>query len=525
MPAGARVAVARRSGRPPTRPGALVLVGALGVAAVGLPACGLRVGSQQVRAATAAATGSGSGGPATGAGGAGLAAGTGTASGAGPGGGSASANAGGAGTGAAGLSGASGGGLGGGSSGGGSSGGAAAADGAGSGVGSPAPSGGNGGATDVGITASAITVGNVSDLGGPVPGLFQGGPYGVNAYFDYVNSQGGVFGRKLKMISADDGLQCSQNEAAYQDLVGKVFAFVGSWSLDDNCGAQVLARHPDIPVLNQALSPQAAAIPGQYSEVPFGQGAPLGFFQYYKSKYPDAITKVGTLVGNQASAVQNWKYSRQAMESLGYQVIYEDDFPPAQSNFTADVVRMRQQGVKMVYIVAVNAPDLAAFAKEANQQGWKPEVWASGIGYFGTYVQDSGGAQSVEGQYVNAGAARFLGEDAATVPEVALFDSWIQQAFPSFPIDQFAAYSWANAALFVHVLRSIGPNVTRKAVLAALANVHDFNDNGLISPTDVGAKRPGTCYTILRLHNGKYERVDDPPTGFRCDAGYYHYHG
>src|SRR4029077_588186 len=113
------------------------------------------------------------------------------------------------------------------------------------------PAGGNGGATDVGVTATSITIGNVSDLGGPVPGLFQGGPYGTQAYFDYINSQGGVYGRKLYLKTVDDKLDCSQNEAAYHNLAGSVSAFVGSWSLDDYCGAQVLAQHP-APAIQQA---------------------------------------------------------------------------------------------------------------------------------------------------------------------------------------------------------------------------------------------------------------------------------
>jgi len=76
-------------------------------------------------------------------------------------------------------------------------------------VAAPAPPGGNGGATDVGVTATSITVGNISDLGGPVPGLFQGGPYGTQAYFDYINSQGGVYGRKLQLKVNDDQLDCT----------------------------------------------------------------------------------------------------------------------------------------------------------------------------------------------------------------------------------------------------------------------------------------------------------------------------
>lgn len=391
----------------------------------------------------------------------------------------------------------------------------------GSSIAPPAPAGGNGGATDVGVTATSITVGNVSDVGGPVPGLFQGGPYGVQAYFDYINSLGGVYGRQLKLNAADDQLQCSQNEADYQNMVGSVFAFVGSWSLDDNCGAQILGQHPTIPVVNSTLSAQAEALRGAYSEQPYTRGAALGPLLYYKSKYPDAIKAVGTIVGNQPSAVQAWKNYEAAAQSIGYKFIYEDDFPPVSSNFTTDVIRMKSAGVKMVDILSVNAPDLAAFSQEAAQQGFHPELFVSGVGYFGAYIQEAGGPSAVEGQYVAIGQARFLGEDAGSVPEVALFDQWMHTAFPNFPIDQFASTSWANAALFVQALVTAGPHPTRQAVVSALANTHSFDDHGLMAPIDVGSKNPTNCYIIMQIHGGKFERVDDPPTGYRCDAPFF----
>jgi ABC-type branched-subunit amino acid transport system substrate-binding protein len=386
----------------------------------------------------------------------------------------------------------------------------------------PLPAGGNGGATDIGVTATSIKVGNVSDIGGPVPGLFQGGPYGAEAYFDYINSLGGVYGRKLQLTAEDDQLECSTNEADNADLVGSVFAFVGGWSLDDNCGAQVLAAHPDVPIVNQPLSVQAAQLHGAYAIGPYAAGAGLGPFAYYKAKFPDAITKVGTIVGNQASAVQAWQYNKAAMQSLGYKIIYEDDFAPTQSDFTADVVKMQSAGVKMVYIIAVNAPDLAIFSQEAYQQGFKPEVFASGVGYFGAYISESGGAKAVEGQYVNVVQARFLGEDAASVPEVGLYDQWMKQEFPTFALDQFSATSWANAALFVQALLKVGPKVTRTAVITALSQTHNFNDNGMNAPADVGNRTPSPCYAVLQIHNGQYNRVDDPPTGYRCDSSFFH---
>jgi len=472
---------------------------ALALVAVFLTAaCGLRANREDVAAAKRAALGSGT-----------AAFGTGVASseeaGAGPGGvsgpGGSSSSAGGPAGGATAAAGPGGGG-------------------GGSGVGAAAPAGGNGGATDVGVTATSITLGNISDLGGPVPGLFQGGPYGTQAYFDYVNSQGGVYGRKLQLKVVDDQLDCSQNQAGYQNLVGQVFAFVGSWSLDDYCGATVLAQHP-VPAIQQALSVDFQKLPGSYSIDPYNAGAITGYFEYFKAKFPDAIGSVGTIVGNQPAAVQSWKYFRKTMESLGYTIKYEDDFPPAQSNFTADVVSMKSQGIKMVFIIAVNAPDLAIFSQEADQQGFKPEVFASPIGYFGSYIDEAGGAKVVEGQWIPVVQAQFLGEDAPNVPEIALFDQWMKKDFSSFPIDQFSNSSWANAALFVEALKRAGPQVTRAKLLAALAQIHSFSDNGTFPDTDIASKKNSVCYQLLQIRGGKYTKVDTPPKGFRCDGTYH----
>jgi ABC-type branched-subunit amino acid transport system substrate-binding protein len=492
-----------------------------------LAGCGLRVPESELKAATAAAEGGG-GAPgslgASGEGGAGQAAPPASAqaasSGAGaPEGGMSGVAAGASGVSAAGstATGASGKGSGGAGPGGAATAGSSVTTRAGSAA-AALPPGGNGGATDVGVTATTITVGNVSDVGGPVPGLFEGGPYGTQAYFDYVNSQGGVYGRKLRLVTADDELQCSQNEADYANLVGTVFAFVGSWSLDDNCGAQVMRHHLDVPMVQMFLSPQMGGLPDAYSVDPYTTEALTGPFLYFKSKDPSDITAVGTLVGNQASAVAAWEHYKTAIEDLGYKVIYEDDFPPAQSNFTADVIRMKAAGVRTVILISVNAPDAAIFASEAAEQGFRPRLWICPVCYAGTYVSEAGGPSDVQGQYAYLQTADFLGDPG--VPEVSTFLHWMHEAYPNFVPDEFAAYSWANAALFVHALEQAGPDLTRAKVLSALASTTSYGDHGMVASVDVGARKPSPCYNILEIDNGAFVKVDDPPSGFRCDGGF-----
>ena len=239
-------------------------------------------------------------------------------------------------------------------------------------------------------------------------------------------------------------------------------------------------------------------------------------FNYYKQKFPQDITSVGTLVGNQASAVAAWNHVQSAMESLGYKVVYKDQFPPAQSNFTEDVIRMKADNIKMVVLQSVNAPDAAIFASEAAQQGFHPDAWICPVCYFGGYISESGGAASVNGQYAFVTFADFLGDPG--VPEVATYLHWINATNPKFQPDEFSAFSWANAALFVHSIEQIGPDLTQAKLLAVLKGTHTYTDNGMITAADIGARTPSNCYNILQIHSGNWTKVDDPSSGFRCDG-------
>ena len=69
-------------------------------------------------------------------------------------------------------------------------------------------------ASTTGITSKSVTVGNVSIISGPVPGLFEGAPTGVKAYFDMINAAGRrrrpqaagrLEGRRLQRPAEPDG--------------------------------------------------------------------------------------------------------------------------------------------------------------------------------------------------------------------------------------------------------------------------------------------------------------------------------
>jgi ABC-type branched-subunit amino acid transport system substrate-binding protein len=376
--------------------------------------------------------------------------------------------------------------------------------------------GGNGGATDVGVTANSITVANVSTITGPVPGLFAGAVNGTQAFFAYQNSQGGVFGRQLKLQVIDDRFDCGTNRSATEQALGSVFAFVGSFSLFDGCGAAVLAAKPEIPDVHPALAAEAQKEPNNYSATPVKPGLSMGVVNYIKSHFPNSIGAVGSLVGDVQSAKDAWAGAKKVMQANGISFTYERLYAPTETDFTADIVQMRSKGVKLVIEISADAKSVARIQTAAQQQNWKPDAWFNGAStYDSNYLPLAGSAS--EGTYVYLGSAMYMGEDSGMIPEVALFQTWLKKTHPGAPVDVFAADSWASARLFVQALQAAGPKATRASLTAALQNVHSFASNGFLAEADPAGKGPASCFIIIRVQGGKFTRVE-PASGFKCDG-------
>jgi ABC-type branched-subunit amino acid transport system substrate-binding protein len=385
-----------------------------------------------------------------------------------------------------------------------------------------APDGGNGGATDIGVTADSITVANISILTGPVPGLFAGAPKGVQAYFAYINSQGGIYGRQLKVESQDDQFDCGINKATTEEDLTKYFTFVGSFSLFDDCGGEVLQAHPDVPDIQVPLGPTLQTLPNNFAPQPVRAGASTGPFQYIKDHHPNAITKVGSLIGNVDAAKSGWLNAKATMESLGYQVVYERIFQPTETDFTADIVQMKAKGVQLLTLSSADVKTMGRVEAKAQQQGWKPEVTLLGAaGYDNTLFTLAGSNDALEGDYLYLPTAMYLGEDRQDVPEVDTFLTWLNNVAPGANVDLFTVYGWASAELFVQALKDAGPQATRASLMASLQKIDQFDGNGMLAPGGPASKTPATCYIMAQVHDGKFQRVDSPPGQFRCDGTYF----
>jgi branched-chain amino acid transport system substrate-binding protein len=96
-----------------------------------------------------------------------------------------------------------------------------------------------------GITSNTILLGQSAVLSGPFSSTSLESQKAANAYFEKINARGGVFGRKIKLVSLDDELKVDKAAENFRKLVNdeQVFAlFLGTGTATTNAALPIIER-------------------------------------------------------------------------------------------------------------------------------------------------------------------------------------------------------------------------------------------------------------------------------------------
>ena len=399
---------------------------------------------------------------------------------------------------------------------GGATGGGGSGGGGGSASGPVCPNGAPG--SGPGVTDSTITIGNVSTVTGPVPGLFTSARLGTQAFVAYQNSIGGVCGRKLTLDSGDDNMEEAQNSTTVQSIAGQVLAFVGSFSVADDGGAAAIAS-ANVPDIGEALTPARFNLPQNFSPQPQPGGFISGPFQYFAQKFGPSVTQhMAILEEDQGTAQAQGTAQEKVMQSLGYKFIYSaDSISPTTTDFGSYIAAMKSAGVTGL-IFEATAAIYGAMASQMYAAGYTIPFANWGAPAYDPQFITTGGP-GANGSILEQPLAMYEGEDAATIPEVALFDKWYSSVSGGQSPTIYAAYGWLSGMMFVQGINA-GGAPTRAALVNGLKTITNFNGNGMSQPTNPAGKVPGTCYIIIDVNNGKFVRDSATPSGFTCNGTY-----
>jgi ABC-type branched-subunit amino acid transport system substrate-binding protein len=377
------------------------------------------------------------------------------------------------------------------------------------------PEGGNGGATDVGVTEESVTIANVADISGAVPGIFEDAQLAAAAYAAYHNAtEGPIYGRQVEFLPLDSRLDSGQNRQQYLRACDEAFGVAGSMSAFEE-GAADPVQGCGIPDLRSvATSQPMQQVDTVYSTQVQEPGTVVSAeYKYWKQQHPEAVKNAGVLfLENETTRFQTGQ-NRRAMEQLGYEFVYMQSVQVAETNYNGFVLDMVDAGVEFLTFQG-DYSQAVRLANAMRQQNYWPEVFALQTNIYTPDFLASGGS-AVEGTQIAVGTV--LLEEIDRHEELQLYRQWLKQVDPSAEPTSLGMLGWSAMKLFVEGLKEIGPEPTRQGMLDFLDGVRDWEGGGLHPPAQIGPKELTSCVVIVEVRGGGFQRVEPADEGFLCD--------
>ena len=378
-------------------------------------------------------------------------------------------------------------------------------------------------ATEIGVSADTITVEVMADTGSALaPGLFQGNVDAINAFAKWVNANGGIGCRQMKVVQWDSKLDPTEAKNGIINACQTSLSMVGGNAL----------FNPDVTVLGNCVDkagqpvglPDFAALANDINE----QCAPnswvlqavaescttltgtrdlkafKGQFDFYKTVDPN-LTAVWLVPGDLPTTVQSSTYQILAAQNNGIKVPADNAMKVSgrteQSGFTTYIQAAKSSGANMFYNGS-NDVAMTKLRKEAAAQGLTgTKVWACSLACYTEAFKTNGSV--VDGTYVWMQFLPF--EEASSNKAVQTY----VDAVGGKP-DSFGAQAWQSAMAFKKTIDEIvakdGPNaITRKSVIEKMKTL-EFDADGWIGKRSA-PKVFSDCMVVMQMNNGKFERV------------------
>ncbi len=384
------------------------------------------------------------------------------------------------------------------------------------GAGGTAPAGSGGNAADggtkaascagfqnsTGITDKEITVSNISDISGPVPGIFESAQEATRAYASYFNSASSICGRKLKVELLDSRADAGADQQAATKACASSFATVGSMSAFDSGGAATTAGCGMPDIRSTIVNPQRNACKTCFAAQAINPSQVASSIpKFFTKSFPSAAEHAAMLYINAGAAPVNAQGAASVYAKNGMGMDYVKGIDVSEFNYAPYVQDMKNKGIKFVQYMGPyqNAVKLK---QTMRQQGMSPDVFLlDATAYDPRYVKSVGG--DGDGTFVFMNNEMF----SSANPEMKLYLAWLQQVKPGAVPTFYGLYAWSATRLFVEESLKLGGKLNRANLVSSLSRVKDWNDNGAHAPMQVGGKSTSGCTRIIKLSGGNWSQI------------------
>jgi branched-chain amino acid transport system substrate-binding protein len=334
-------------------------------------------------------------------------------------------------------------------------------------------------ASDVGVTENSVKIGAHFPLTGVAAPGYSEIPTGARAYFDFVNANGGVDGRRIRYIVKDDAYNPTNTSQVTNELVlqDEIFAMVGGLGTPTHSAVVDFLNQEEVPDLFVSSGSLQWGDDPEAKPYTFGwqpdyelEGKVIG--QWVAQNMPDA--RVGLFLQDDDFGEDGEKGVRRYIDD---QIVAVERYTSGNTDVAPQVAGLAAANVDIV--LGFTTPSYTALSQlVALKLNFKPQWFYSNVGSDPALV-GSLLAQFSEGAVRDGGSlldgvltTEYLaGVDAPDDPWVQLWQRVWDQHGGEGQLTNYRIYGMAQAYTFVQALQAAGPNPTRDGIVDALEQI------------------------------------------------------
>ncbi|HAP44141.1 MAG: hypothetical protein A2087_12435 [Spirochaetes bacterium GWD1_61_31] len=327
-----------------------------------------------------------------------------------------------------------------------------------------------------GVTDTEIKLGSFQALSGSVASIGQPVRKGLDAYFNWVNSNGGVHGRRVNLVVADDGFNPSNTTVEVRRLVesDRVFALVAGLGTPGNLAVMDYIEGQRVPYVYQASGSGSLTIPpkryifGVQPNYTTEGGVAVRYLADVKG-----ARRIAIIYRNLDDGKEELASVRRSLAARGLTAAAEVAVEATATDFSAEIIRLTQANVDAVIVMLFN-PQSGNFIKQAKDlQLTRPR-------YLMTYANADPTVGLVAGAAAINGVEALAWVDVNFADPAAHFIQVYQATFPGEIPNAYAVAGMIAAEVFTEALRRAGRDLTREKLVTALETMNGWQ--GRIGP-------------------------------------------
>lgn len=317
---------------------------------------------------------------------------------------------------------------------------------------------------ETGVTATEIKIGMANAQSGPTAALGQGIKAGSEAYFKKVNAAGGVHGRKITLISEDDGYDPQRTATATEKLIKKdgVFALFGYVGTPTSKAALSLVNDNNVPF----FAPFTGA---EFLRAPLNKNVFNIRSSYFNEielqverLVSDAgITKIGLFYQEDTYGKVGKEGLQLSLQKRKLNITGEGHYLRNTEDVDAGLAALLQAKPEAVLMVGTYKA-CAALVQKAHAAGFKPKFF--NLSFVGTANFIKAAGDAAEGVYITQVVPSPFDD---SLPIVKQYQADMKASGVS-DYDYTSFEGYIDAVVLVEGLKKAGADLTRAGLLSSL---------------------------------------------------------